>query len=57
MRRSADQAPLERIARDFCVVLELHLLQDARPIGADGRHAEMEYLSNFRDRFPRRDKT
>lgn len=54
---SAYKSALKSIASKFGVVLEIHLLKDARPIGADGRHTEVHRLCDLRDRFPGRDET
>ena len=54
---SAYKSAFKSIAGEFGVVLEIHLRKDARPIGTDGRHAEVHRLCDLGDRFPRRDET
>ena len=45
------------VASELGVILHAHFFQDARTIGADGRHAQMHDLGHFTDGFARRDQT
>jgi hypothetical protein len=40
---------LHGVAHDLGIVLELELLEHARPVGADGFHAQAELLSDLAD--------